>query len=690
MNEAEKYLYIYVRVSTKDQKDKNYSIPRQIEQGEKIAKANGLEPIVYEEEGASASEENFNNRPVLFDLLQKVKLGEVKNMYVIDASRLSRNAITKAVISESLKKQGVKLYTFSKSFDFDKEEDLMTYRILEAIEAYETAIRKMRFQIGYISGNKEGRYLKPMPPYGYDKDEKSYLVVNEHEKDIFLQIVEKYIEEGLGTNQIADWLNNDLEEPTKSSKILKKGYITLHADKANRRRDKVKKENIWNPGTILSMLKNEIYYGKRKFKVSVDKDGNGIYEYYMMEEPFLTKERWDTIQAVRQSNAISKKKEDKYFYLLKGLLECGNCGDSMHGRIKENRSEYVYKCNSKRNTGSTCTSRGINIYKLNDIVWNAFKASQFYHKHINQGIIHSIEDKSAAQKRLDSYQKELKSIDKEIQEKVITIKELIKDKAAQKLNRDIYEETLGEENAELEKLKEERVICLKNVNAAKKNLMNAKAAKNEIEQGIKMFENAAEEFEALYPFETKEQQDKIRRILNDSIKNIIITYNTTKRKHTVEVEFNPLGVKSHFQAERPNKYIEVKPYVKEVGQYEEVERNSFVLTGVKLGNLDEDIIKEYGVSDVYGEASKRSIELRKKKQIPIVGDNLNAISINDLDKESKQHYLDNPKKVFAIELTIEGDVNFIEIINGKPKKINSNFLPPFNTMQLLKSYGAVF
>ena len=52
-----------------------------------------------------------------------VKEGTAKHVFVFDQTRLSRNNITKAVISESLRKAGVQLHTYSKRYDFNKEED---------------------------------------------------------------------------------------------------------------------------------------------------------------------------------------------------------------------------------------------------------------------------------------------------------------------------------------------------------------------------------------------------------------------------------------------------------------------------------------------------------------------------------------------------------------------------------------
>ena len=300
-------------------------------------------------------------------------------------------------------------------YDFNKQEDILTFNILAAIESYESALRKARFQLGYVSGNQKGRFLKHITPYGYKKDEHGFLIIDEEEKEVFLQIVDRYLR-GHGTNQIAKWLNDE-NIPTKTSKLLKKGY-TLKGGIANRKRTVHKEINKWNPGSILSMLKHELYTGKRKFKTGKDtKTGMDIYETVFVE-PIISRDVFDRIQIQMKSNAINRKKLDKYFYLVKDLIQCGNCESPMHGRVKLNRGERTYKCNSKREAKSECNSRGINIDKLHAIVWNAFLTSIFYHKEINLHIGTQFDDENVLNERMNTLQKDLKKI--ELDEKVMS------------------------------------------------------------------------------------------------------------------------------------------------------------------------------------------------------------------------------------------------------------------------------
>ncbi|MFI5141133.1 MAG: recombinase family protein [Bacteroidia bacterium] len=554
---SKEILYIYIRVSTSEQAERDLSMPRQKELGIKLANELGMAYKIFAESGESASQENFDNRPQLFEILRLVKEGVIKHLFVFDQTRLSRNNITKAIISESLKKQKVNLYTHSKRFDFTKSEDELTFKILEAIETYETSMRKARFKLGYVTANKKGRYLKGIPPYGYKKDNEGFLIVDEEEKAVFLTIVDLYLTKDYGTNQIANYLN-EKSIPTKTSKVFKNGY-TLKKGVKNRRREKHVSKNEWNPGSINTMLQNELYYGKRRFKISEDN-----FEYVACE-PIIDKETFDKIQAMRVRNAIMKKKEDKYFYLLKDLITCGHCGSPLHGRVKINRGENTYRCNSKRLPNSTCKSRGINITKLNDIVWNAFKSSVFYHKVINQKVLLQLDDDDGLNKRLKDLQTELTAIEKDETKAENKLKKFIKKYLDTRIAKKVYDELYLELESEAKLLSDNKAACQSNIKMITQQLHKKQGVKSEYFKGMSMLSSSKEDVDSVYPPKTKEDEAAARKYLRESISNITVTFVSEKGKYVVEIVFHKVGIKKEFADEEPYKFEDVKKRVFEVG-----------------------------------------------------------------------------------------------------------------------------
>ena len=543
-------LYAYIRVSTDEQKLKDYSPARQKELAKKKADELGMHLEVFEEGGASASQEDFSNRPVFFSLLQLIQEGTAKHIFVFDQTRLSRNDTTKAVIVTNFQKAGVQLHTHSKRFDFNKEEDKLTFLILQAIEGYESALRKARFKLGYVSANKKGRFLGAMTPYGYKKDDKGYLIIDEEEKKVILLMVDLYLNKGYGTNQIANYLN-EKGVKTKTDKVLKNGR-KLAAGVDNRKKTTVIEagKNRWNPGTINMLLQNEVLIGRRRFTT-----GKDTYEY--VECPaILTREQFELIAAKRGTNQITKHKEDKYFYLLKGLLVCGNCGNALHGRVKPDKNEYTYRCNSKRDKTCSCKSRGINIDKLNTLVMNAFKGSLSYHEFILKATEKLNESPAAIQKQINSLNADLKQFSVEKTKAEKRLHQIVTDLSSA-LDAKTVTKFVTEITGKIKQI--ENNIATTGLNI--KQLTDRLKKKSSNDESLKKeYLNFNDKVEQLF----KANDEEARAIVNELIESIEVLWVEKTRIHEVYVKFKKQGNHTEgrsfmVKAEKPVKKIDLPP-----------------------------------------------------------------------------------------------------------------------------------
>jgi len=84
-------LHIYIRVSTKEQKENNTSLETQRTIGEKLSKSLGIKFKVWDEGSQSSFKDDLDNRPILLELLTNVDKGKVKKLYVWNTDRLSRS-----------------------------------------------------------------------------------------------------------------------------------------------------------------------------------------------------------------------------------------------------------------------------------------------------------------------------------------------------------------------------------------------------------------------------------------------------------------------------------------------------------------------------------------------------------------------------------------------------------------------
>ena len=130
---TEQTLHIYRRVSTRHQEDQ-HSLEDQLKLGKKKMKSLGLKKIKdWCEGGVSGSSENIEDREVLTELFTQVREGNVKHLYVLDLSRLSRNPMVSSLLRNDLEEQQVKLHTDESSVDFKSDEQVLMYDFFSSI-----------------------------------------------------------------------------------------------------------------------------------------------------------------------------------------------------------------------------------------------------------------------------------------------------------------------------------------------------------------------------------------------------------------------------------------------------------------------------------------------------------------------------------------------------------------------------
>ena len=82
----------------------------------------------------------------------------------------------------------------------------------------------------------------------------------------------------------------------------------------------------------------------------------GYYGHYFgadgMTPPYITKEEFDKIQSMRRR--IVRKTENNRVYIFSGLINCGECGRRMGGRVNTNQESYFYNCTSHYMAATAC------------------------------------------------------------------------------------------------------------------------------------------------------------------------------------------------------------------------------------------------------------------------------------------------------------------------------------------------
>ncbi len=360
---------IYLRVST-DLQDSQ----RQLTELKERAKQVGDE-IAYEFPDYLSGYED-ENRPELNKLLKLTK-EDIDIIYVHEVSRLSRNPTFLRQLVDIFTDKGINIYFYSQNiYAFDRKgtrtfaTNLMIMLFSEFSD-YETKLKNIRT----LGGKREaiiskGKSYAYKAPFGYSNIEK-ILTFEPKEDQIVKEIFNRYVK-GTSTKEIIDWLNFE-KIPTKNQTFLKKENLVLKGG-----RNIPVSELRWTKGTILSMLRNTTYAGYTTLQ-----DGTRINTPAIISEKIFA-----DCQAQITGRSTSQNKTRKHTYLLRGVLQCGECGNYYVAAPTHHR--FSYKCSDRkhrdRNSHMDCRNASIDRTLVEEMIWDCIKGAynDFKNQQINE------------------------------------------------------------------------------------------------------------------------------------------------------------------------------------------------------------------------------------------------------------------------------------------------------------------
>ncbi|KFC57827.1 recombinase family protein [Flavobacterium gilvum] len=374
---------IYARVSTVDKQDYN----RQINDcktaiGDKYTE-NNIEIFAEQISGYKPNEV----RPQLTKMLDIIEKDNkyFDKIYVTEISRLGRDPKATRKLIDDLTDYKIPIFITSinrQTIDEDTgERDSIMNIIIQVLIEFsdsESKTFKKRSKSGLLDSVRNGiaggsRNL----PYGYTKNETKKLIVDDEEAVIINEIFNLY-KQGNGFKSIATLLNHR-EIPTRTNKAFAGQVIKYKTQKLG---ESVK----WTDVAIDCIIKNPIYYGKRRYKgeklkddevydgeITKSKEKGVRYKTIYLDAPAIIDE-----QLFNECNEIRTTKTHRnylttYTYLLKDLLYCGCCGRNYFAKFKPvEGGDKVYICSSRLIKGGNCGNIGINISLLESAIYNEF------------------------------------------------------------------------------------------------------------------------------------------------------------------------------------------------------------------------------------------------------------------------------------------------------------------------------
>lgn len=349
---------IYLRKSQLDKDLVEVSVQETLSRHKKIllevAERQGLNVTkIYEE---VVSGESIQSRIEIKELLRDVQLRKYRSVVVMELERLARGGTKdQGVMLEAFKYSETKIVTKDRTYDLNNEsdEEMVEMGLFFSRKEYKTIQRRML--TGKVQSVKEGNYLGPVPPYGYDllKLHKRHrtLSVNELEGKVVQQIFEWHTKERLSVGEITRRLTA-MNVPTRTNKIE------------------------WNRGSVTGILKNVTYTGKvrwYKSKVEMDFDGDTFKKIYRDSDEnhlivdgkhpaLIDEETFELAQSffIKAPRTGSQKVKNPFA----GVLVCKNCG--FHLTLITRRSDLNCKPRITHPQNYHCKTKSVLYYKFYD------------------------------------------------------------------------------------------------------------------------------------------------------------------------------------------------------------------------------------------------------------------------------------------------------------------------------------
>lgn len=294
---------------------------------------------VYADEAKTGTKDNREN---FIKLLSECRAGRIDLILTKSISRFARNTVTLLETVRELKDLGVDVYFEEQNIHSASTDGELMLTILASFAQAES-LSASENQLWRIKKNFEEGKLWNGALIGYRIKDGKYTIVAD-EAETVRSIHDMYLG-GMGTLAIAKHLN-------ESSIPTKRG-------------------GVWNPNTIVKILKNVSYTGNLLLQKTyrenyltkrtlVNHGEKPKYRATDTHEPIIPLATFEAVQAemARRSERFKPKKECRKDFPYTGLIVCGNCGK--HYRRKTTVSGVVWVCSTYNTMGKAhCNSKQI-------------------------------------------------------------------------------------------------------------------------------------------------------------------------------------------------------------------------------------------------------------------------------------------------------------------------------------------
>jgi site-specific DNA recombinase len=340
----------YIRVSTLQQKD-NYSVETQRERAIAFASRQSDSYELYDE---AKSGKNLE-RPEFIRLLKDVEDKKLKKIWVIEASRLTRDVEDAQAIKRIFTKNKVELYVNDQHVDLSTSESILTYNITSAVSEYERSKiidRVIRSRHKQIDDGEQAFCCLLGYDYTFSDNGKKIWNINEKEAWII--------------RKIFSWYNQGVPYQEISERMIRTGKKSKHGGELS-------------PTAIRRILRHSEYLG-----MTHNTRGELVpsKQYPAVLEP--------NFKIVLQHQELKRERVEKHFREAKtelaGLIRCRKCNAPYYtnttraysGKKKSEivRSYYAHLCDTPSRKACENKPKYIDRGVMESFVSLSFLASQ--------------------------------------------------------------------------------------------------------------------------------------------------------------------------------------------------------------------------------------------------------------------------------------------------------------------------
>ena len=368
---------LYIRLSRDDGNIESDSIVSQRSLLNQYVKENNYNVIdEYVDDGFTGT--NFE-RPAFKRMIKDIESRKINMIITKDMSRLGRDYIgTGELIEKYFPNNNIRYIAINDGIDTfidNTNNDIAPFKAIMN-DMYAKDISK-KVKTSLHSRMKDGLYVSGRCPFGYMKDpnNRNHLIINEEQANVVRLIFDLALK-GNTYHYIAEYLTKQkIKTPASYYNYV---WNTKCSSKC------ISKElGVWVDTTIKAILTNQIYVGDsvqgktKKINYKLKKTiKNNPKDYIIVpntHEAIIDRDTFIYIQTLLPKNV--KRPEKKRFYLLDGLLYCGDCKHRITIRYQNKTGRSYTTCDYYRTYSKyhVCTTHTNNYEILEKVILDNIK-----------------------------------------------------------------------------------------------------------------------------------------------------------------------------------------------------------------------------------------------------------------------------------------------------------------------------